>query len=164
MATQYLPAVPYFLPALTWWTFHAKFGSLLGLTWTGNSRKTTATHTTSWSKGKFDRRSLKKVKLARLKNNLIKLNLITEMFLKSGRLLHHLTILYKRWSAMLHRLAIRSGLLSLEMPALDKSGLDANDALLPGGAGWLSRESSAALYCHKCSTSIISWKTNLIVL
>uniref|UniRef100_A0A182XDK6 Uncharacterized protein n=1 Tax=Anopheles quadriannulatus TaxID=34691 RepID=A0A182XDK6_ANOQN len=52
------------------------------------------------------------------------------MCLKSGKLLHHLTILYSRWSAMLQRFAIRSGLLSDEMPALDRIGLLAIVALL----------------------------------
>uniref|UniRef100_A0A182VG68 Uncharacterized protein n=1 Tax=Anopheles merus TaxID=30066 RepID=A0A182VG68_ANOME len=80
------------------------------------------------------------------------------MCLKSGKLLHHLTILYSRWSAMLQRFAIKSGLLSDEMPALDRIGLLAIVALLTFVAGWFSRASSCALYCHSGSTSMISYK------
>lgn len=49
------------------------------------------------------------------------------MCLNSGRLLHHFTILYKRWSATLHKFAIKSGLeLSpFAKPALANSGLAA---------------------------------------
>lgn len=87
---------------------------------------------------------------------------LTEMCLNSGRLLHHFTILYSRWSATLHKLAIRSGLeVSFAKPALASSGFVAG--LLPAietGGVWLSRVSSVSLYCHRCSTSMISCEIN----
>lgn len=80
------------------------------------------------------------------------------MCLKSGKLLHHLTILYSLWSAILHRLAIVSGVELLEsMPALASRGfVDRLTAPPECADGWFSRVSSASFICHRCSTSMIS--------
>ena len=45
---------------------------------------------------------------------------LTDIFLKRGRLLHHFTSLYRRWSAMLHRLDKKSEslLVASELPLL----------------------------------------------
>lgn len=79
--------------------------------------------------------------------------LLTEIFLKSGKLLHHLTILYSLWSAMLQRSARKSGLeLCAVIPLAARRGLaEGLPVDLP------RRLSSDSLYCHRCSTSIISW-------
>lgn len=79
---------------------------------------------------------------------------LTEIFLNSGRLLHHLTILYSRWSAILHKFAIISGLSHVN-PALASNGLFCIDA---GSAeDWFSRFNSESLNFHRYSTSMISW-------
>lgn len=105
---------------------------------------------------------------------------LTRICLKSGKLLHHFTILYKRWSATLHKLAIKSGLESspLARPALASSGFVASVAdvvllLLAQAASTgplpllpvfelfsFARLNSDSLYFHKCSTSIISCNAN----
>lgn len=84
------------------------------------------------------------------------------MFLNNGSDLHHLTILYSRWSAILQSVAIKSGLeLSLVTPALARNGLflmasSEGCGSLELDAGWFNLVSSLSLYCHKYSTSMIS--------